>query len=188
MATVGAERHQRHTRCMLVLCRVELLLLLALTLTAEMAAKKGAPVYSLHPPTMPTLPCCPLWLSAARSHMYMFWQPACTMVYSTAPHGQHACLQWFVLTVERWNDGLDGSNQAVVCVSHTGRAAAPGRTSVLQQGRHCCIITIHGVMSWSNHVRYTRWPTHTANVTSKRQPRQCIQAPSTQRAVHRCIQ
>mmetsp|Transcript_44537 Transcript_44537/g.133176 ORF Transcript_44537/g.133176 Transcript_44537/m.133176 type:complete len:274 (-) Transcript_44537:294-1115(-) len=30
------------------------------TLLADMAAKKGAPVYSRQPPRMPTLPCCPL--------------------------------------------------------------------------------------------------------------------------------
>ena len=36
------------------------------TLRAAMDAKKGAPVYSLHPPTTAILPACPLYLSAAR--------------------------------------------------------------------------------------------------------------------------
>ena len=36
-----------------------------LAFRAEKEAKKGAPVYSLHPPMVPILPACPLYFSAA---------------------------------------------------------------------------------------------------------------------------
>lgn len=72
----------RVTRVLLLLLPLPLLLLLllllpltrgSLTLMADMAAKKGAPVYSLQPPMTPTLPDCPLYESSVGGVRCRVW-------------------------------------------------------------------------------------------------------------------